>query len=226
MSSLYRKRGRAAPRTRNANDPVRNFRGFGTPLPQPQPQAQWVFQTPAGQQIPQRLVAPGAPLKPKNPSPVQKLPTPKRLENNAQFKVAGFNKNIKNLKNTINKLQKNITTRNKNKNNKVSELQKKLSNSMRNIRELIKMRTEYMHRFSRIRGRPTNYYSPNTFSRYYRMPPVHRGLAQYYYYQQPGVPRYVQQLPAQVWRLNQGGRGLPPVPFYPTRRRQVGRARR
>lgn len=169
---------------------------------------------------------PGAPQKQprENPSP-RNMPKPQRLENNPQFKAAGYNKNIKNLKNTINKLQKNIASRNKNKNNKVDELRKRLSNSLSEIRELIKMRTNYMHSFSGIRGRPTNYYSPNTFSRYYRVPPVHRGLSQYYYYERPGVPRYVQQLPARVWHINQGGRGLPPVPFYPTRR-QVRRARR
>jgi hypothetical protein len=202
---LFGTRGRALERQRTEEE--------ATPAPPPRPE--------------QSPNAPGAPpraTRPPNASP-RRRPTPRRLENNTQFKVAGFNKNIKNLKNTINKLQKNISTRNKNKNNKVSELQKKLTNYMTNIREMIKTRTEYMHRFSNIRGRPTNYYSPNTFSRYYRAPPVHKGLAQYYYYQQPGVPRYVQQLPARVWHINQGGRGLPPIPFYPTRR-QVRRAPR
>lgn len=98
-------------------------------------------------------------------------------------------------------------------------------NNARELRQLIRQRDSYMHRFSGIRGTPTSYYNRN-FHRFYRLPPVHKGLAQYYYYQQPGVPRYVQQLPDRVWRINQGGRGLPPVPFYPTRRRQVRRARR
>jgi hypothetical protein len=97
-------------------------------------------------------------------------------------------------------------------------------NNVRELRQLIRQRDSYMHRFSSIHGTPTNYYNRN-FHRFYRLPSVHRGLAQYYYYQQPGVPRYVQQLPAQVWRINQGGRGLPPVPFYPIRR-QARRAPR
>ena len=131
---------------------------------------------------------------------------------------------------------KSLTTRYKKLKEKLKAIQSRGENNARELRQLIKSqqnnllrqireRNTSMHRYSRIQGYPTNYYSPNTFSRYYRMPPIHRGLAQYYYYERPGVPRYVQQLPAQVWRINQGGRGLPPVPFYPTRR-QARRARR
>ena len=104
--------------------------------------------------------------------------------------------------------------------NLASNRSRRSENNAREMRQLIQQirrQDSYMHRYSRIRGTPTNYYNRN-FHRFYRAP-VQRGLSQYYYYQQPGVPRYMQRLPGRVWRLNQGGRGLPPVPFYPTRRR-------
>ena len=117
-----------------------------------------------------------------------------------------------------------VTTRYKQLKEKLKAIQniatnraRRSENNARELRQLIRQRDSYMQRFSSIRGTPTSYYNRN-FHRFYRLPPVHKGLAQYYYYQQPGVPRYVQQLPGRVWRLNQGGRGLPPVPFYPTRR--------
>ena len=132
----------------------------------------------------------------------------------------------KQLKEKLKAIQNLASNRSRRSENNARELRQLIRSQQNNLLRQIRQRNTSMHRYSRIRGNPTNYYSPNTFSRYYRMPPVHRGLAQYYYYQRPGVPRYVQQLPPQVWRINQGGRGLPPVPFYPTRRRQVRRARR
>jgi hypothetical protein len=108
------------------------------------------------------------------------------------------------------------------------------STSSRELRELFTEQRAFMrqmrerenraHRYSSIRGTPTNYYNRN-FHRLYRVPPSHQGLSRYYYYQQQGVPHYLQQLPGRVWKLNQSGRALPPVPFYPSRRR-VGRVRR
>ena len=132
----------------------------------------------------------------------------------------------KQLKEKLKAIQNLASNRSRRSENNARELRQLIRSQQNNLLRQIRQRNTRMHRYSRIRGYPTNYYSPNTFSRYYRMPPVHRGLSQYYYYERPGVPRYVQQLPPQVWRINQGGRGLPPVPFYPTRRRQVRRARR
>jgi hypothetical protein len=130
----------------------------------------------------------------------------------------------KQLKEKLKAIQNLASNRSRRSENNARELRQLIRSQQNTLLQQIRQRNMSMRRYSRLRGSPTNYYSPNTFSRYYRMPPVHRGLAQYYYYQQPGVPRYVQQLPPQVWRINQGGRGLPPVPFYPTRR-QARRAR-
>ena len=122
----------------------------------------------------------------------------------------------KQLKEKLKAIQNLASNRSRRSENNARELRQLIKSQQNSLLRQIKQQNTYMHRFSRIRGTPTSYYNRN-FRRFYRAP-VQRGLAQYYYYQQPGVPRYVQQLPARVLRLNQGGRSLPPVPFY-TRRR-------
>ncbi len=122
----------------------------------------------------------------------------------------------KQLKEKLKAIQNLASNRSRRSENNARELRQLIKSQQNSLLQQIKQQNTYMHRFSRIRGTPTSYYNRN-FRRFYRAP-VQRGLAQYYYYQQPGIPRYVQQLPARVLRLNQGGRGLPPVPFY-TRRR-------
>jgi hypothetical protein len=155
---------------------------------------------------------------------------PKKETNNKKVGTSpknekSLNTRYKQLKEKLKAIQNLASNRSRRSENNARELRQLIKSQQNNLLRQIRQRNMSMHRYSRIRGYPTNYYSPNTFSRYYRMPPVHRGLSQYYYYERPGVPRYIQQLPAQVWRINQGGRGLPPVPFYPTRR-QARRARR
>ena len=123
----------------------------------------------------------------------------------------------KQLKEKLKAIQNLASNRSRRSENNARELRQLVKSQQNSLIQQIKQQDSYMHRFSRIRGTPTSYYNRN-FRRFYRAP-VQRGLAQYYYYQQPGVPRYVQQLPARVLRLNQGGRGLPPAPFYTRRRR-------
>ena len=203
--------------------------GFGSPQPQLPPATPVFFfgqqATPQGQGIP-RLnpnQAPGAPGRAQRPAGQNNgRPSPRRLE--PQFIQVAAPKNydakIKKLKIKIEKLTKNleeaVKSKNKNKNNLV-ELKQLLKNQQRELISAIKERSSYFHRYSGIRGMlPTNYASPYSYHRYYRDP--HRNL--WMYYQNTGMPRYLSQLPARAWHLNQGGWGLPQVPFFTRRRRR------
>lgn len=93
----------------------------------------------------------------------------------------------------------------------IRELRRLVMNQQKTFMQQLFLRNLLMRRGSSVYGQPTSYFNRN-FHRYYR------GPAGYYYYQRPGVPRYLPYLPYRVWKLDQGGRGLPFVPFFPRRR--------
>jgi len=93
----------------------------------------------------------------------------------------------------------------------IRELRRLVMNQQKTFMQQLFLRNLLMRRGSTMYGQPTSYFNQN-FHRFYR------GQAGYYYYQRPGVPRYLPYLPYRVWKLDQGGRGLPFVPFFPRRR--------
>lgn len=93
----------------------------------------------------------------------------------------------------------------------IRELRKLVMNQQKTFMQQLFLRNLLMRRGSTMYGQPTRFFNQN-FHRFYR------GQAGYYYYQRPGVPRYVPYLPYRVWKLDQGGRGLPFVPFFPRKR--------
>lgn len=126
----------------------------------------------------------------------------------------------KQLKEKLKAIQNLAGNRSRRSENNARELRRMIQNQQRNLMSQIRQRNMYTRsRYPGLAGNATNYYSPNSFSRYYRAPQVQRGLERFYYHGSNGIPRYVQQLPLRVWHINQGGRTLPPVPFFTRRRR-------
>jgi hypothetical protein len=141
----------------------------------------------------------------------------KKAANNAAAAAKAKQRHAK-LKAEIISLKNMVAKRSNSGGSGIRELRELAMEQQRALLRQMREREKRAHRYSSIRGTPTNYYNRN-FHRLYRVPRSHQGLNEYYYYQQHGGPRYLQQLPGRVWKLNQGGRGLPPVPFYPSRRR-------
>jgi hypothetical protein len=136
---------------------------------------------------------------PKKPSP--KKPSPSVVR-----------KKSPSLKYRLKLIQKLANNRTRRSENNAREIRRLIQNQQRIFRRNIINQNSLMRRGSYTRGRPTSYFNSN-FHRYYQ------GQAgQYYYYPQPGIPQYVPQLPRRVWKLNQGGAGLPFVPFFIRRR--------
>lgn len=116
------------------------------------------------------------------------------------------------LKYRLKLIQKLANNRTRRSENNARELRRLLQNQQRVFRRNILNQNSLMRRGSYTRGRPTSYFNSN-FHRYYQ-----GQTGQYYYYPQQGMPQYVPQLPRRVWKLNQGGAGLPFVPFFIRRR--------
>ena len=138
-----------------------------------------------------------------------KKPSPKKPSPSvARKKSPSYNK----LKYRLKLIQKLANNRTRRSENNAREVRRLLQNQQRVFRRNILNQNSLMRRGSYTRGRPTSYFNSN-FHRYYQ------GQAgQYYYYPQQGIPQYVPQLPRRVWKLNQGGAGLPFVPFFIRRR--------